>query len=245
LGDQISRDGLQAVAFRINERETQIRSMLNKSVHLAALTGRDLIQVKSGLRRGEFVPWLLENCRLSRSKSNEYMRLFRENPEFVDPEKCPLNVSASALVELQYAPDDVRELAGEAIVAGELVTKKLIRELSRPASKPAAKKERPEAWFFVDHVCRHCCGRLLRRKVSPIVTEVICAKCETRSRGSVESLCWCGKNVGTHGKIFECIKNPNPRQELPNVVMVRERSALPKPQPVRPSRYVGGGDALI
>lgn len=76
------------------------------------------------------------------------------------------------------------------------------------------------------------------------MTEVICAKCETRERGAVESLCWCGKEAGTHGRIFECIPNPNKRAELPNAIMVRERPVVMAPPAIRPSRYAGASELI-
>jgi hypothetical protein len=239
-----SRDDLPVIADRINSRETQIRAMLSQSVHLAALTGRDLIHVKSGLRHGEFVPWLKKNCRLSKSTANDYMRLFRENPEFVCPEKCPPNVSATTLAELQRAPAGVRRVIEERIASGEFIGRGLIRQLSGRAPKPVEKRDRPESWMLTDHVCRHCCGRLLKRRLSQAAIEVICAKCETRATGDELALCWCGKSVGTYGRIFECIKNPNRRPELPNAIMVRERRVDMQPVQHRPSRFVNC-DGLI
>jgi hypothetical protein len=103
-------------------------------------------------------------------------------------------------------------------------------------------KKKTETWVLTNHACRHCCGRLLKRQVSPTVTEVMCAKCETRSFGNELTLCWCGQSAGSHGKIFECIPNPNRRPELPNAVMVRERAVIMKPAEKRPSRYVSCPD---
>ena len=100
------------------------------------------------------------------------------------------------------------------------------------------KQKKTETWALTDHVCRYCCGRLLKRRVSPTASEVICAKCETRASGDELALCWCGKSVGTYGRIFECIQNPDRRPELPNAILVRERDAAIEPAQYRPDRRV-------
>jgi len=93
----------------------------------------------------------------------------------------------------------------------------------------APERKRTETWIVVDHLCSNCMGRLLKRRISPTVTEVRCAKCDARAIGSELELCWCGVNVGRHGKIFECIKNPNKRPEVPNAVLVREKPIVIAP----------------
>lgn len=89
------------------------------------------------------------------------------------------------------------------------------------------KTKRTETWVITDHACLVCFGRLLKRRISPKVTEVICPECEARSYGDEHALCWCGKSVGIYGKIFECFRNPNIRPELPNVILVKEKSINP------------------
>ncbi|MGZ8173623.1 MULTISPECIES: DUF3102 domain-containing protein [Methylobacter] len=250
--NQISSAELKIMAAQINEREAQIIAMTGKSLHLAALIGHDLNCVKMSLPSGKFMAWLGENCLVKQAQANRYMRLARECPEYLESDRCSGNLAVNAALELITAPADVREMVIEAVNAGEAVSQKIIRELrgkspypdARTATSPAIVQSintvpRTETWIFTAHVCRHCCGRLLKRNVSPTVTEVICAKCETRERGNIESLCWCGKETGTHGRIFECIPNPNKRQELPNAIMVRERPVEMKPPESRPSRYAG------
>ncbi|MDP1664994.1 MAG: DUF3102 domain-containing protein [Methylobacter sp.] len=254
---QITAAELKAIAAEINEREAQIISMVRQSLNLAALIGQSLNRIKASLPLGDFMPWLAENCQVKQAQCNRYMRLATNCPEYLISSNCPTGLALNTALELITAPDDVRELVLEAVEAGEVVPQKIIRELrgKRPypypgqtAAKPDLKAVQPinintpprtETWLLVPHVCRHCCGRLLKRNISPTVTEVICAKCETRERGPVDSLCWCGKETGTYGRIFECIQNPNRRPELPNAIMVREKSAYVKAPEIRPSRYAG------
>jgi hypothetical protein len=85
------------------------------------------------------------------------------------------------------------------------------------------KRKKESGWVITDHACRSCFGRILKRRISPTVTEVSCSECGASSYGVETVLCFCGKSVGRHGEIFNCIKNPNPRPELPNVILVREK----------------------
>jgi hypothetical protein len=94
--------------------------------------------------------------------------------------------------------------------------------------------EKQETWLFTDHACRSCCGRILKRRLNKLFSCYICAKCGTRVIADHESaICWCGVAAGTHGKIFECIRNPNKRAESPNEVLVREKKVILKPPEVK------------
>lgn len=98
---------------------------------------------------------------------------------------------------------------------------------------------RAESWVITDHVCRYCCGRVLKRRVTPRLSYVICAKCGKREKSTEASaLCFCGVDVGHHGKIFECVKNPNPRSELPNQILVLEKSVVMKAPEPKMDRHV-------
>jgi hypothetical protein len=256
LTSTISESELNSIAAKINDHEAQINALMGRSLHLAALIGADLIRVKKSLAPGEFMDWIKNHCKLKQHQCNRYMRLAKNNPEYLDPDRCP-EISINVALELIAATDDVRELVNEAIASGEVVHQKTIRELSGKSSYPGVRGvvtpavvrsidtvPRTETWIFVPHVCQICCGRLLMRRVSPKITEFICAKCENRGRGEVENFCWCGKEAGPYGQIFECIPNPNKRAELPNAIMVREKPKVMKPMERRPSRYVSTGNVF-
>lgn len=82
-------------------------------------------------------------------------------------------------------------------------------------SRPAA-----EVWELIDHVCKHCFGRLLQRHDEDGVT-VRCAECETEVRGAVGGLCACGAKL-PNGRLagLKCKVNPSPTLEQPARVVV-------------------------
>ena len=49
------------------------------------------------------------------------MKVYRAYPNYIDPEKCPGNLSIYAALELLNAPEDVVELVKEAIADGEII----------------------------------------------------------------------------------------------------------------------------
>lgn len=79
-------------------------------------------------------------------------------------------------------------------------------------------------WELVDHACRLCLGRLLMRVDAMGKVEVMCAECETSAAANVESLCCCGADCRSHGRILECYKNGSPSKHAPQAVLVRERA---------------------
>lgn len=52
-----------------------------------------------------------------------------------------------------------------------------------------------ETWEILDHACRHCMGRLVRRDDGSGV--VRCCECGASLVGEYDALCWCG--VTEHG----------------------------------------------
>ncbi len=85
---------------------------------------------------------------------------------------------------------------------------------------------------LIDHLCLVCLGRLLRRRLPGRKPryELVCSNCQdTHIIEGDESLkCWCHKEVGVHGKIFECFRNLEPRTALPNVILIREKPHVMK-----------------
>ena len=259
---KITDTELSIVANEIRSREAQINAMIGKTLNLVCLIGADLNSVKSLLHKGEFLLWVESNCSLSQKQVNRYMRLARECPEYLDPDKCPVNLSINAALELINAPDDVQELVKD-VAQTEIVHHKTIRELCGKTAYPDTRTNsmrtiepfkpgnithlraietapRPETWQLTQHACVNCMGRLLVRRVSPKITEYICAECENRVRAD-EPPCWCHKEVGDpkaggfdgnvmptrkQEKIFECIKNPD-RTAATNTIVVREKPYTP------------------
>lgn len=91
-------------------------------------------------------------------------------------------------------------------------------------------------WELTDHACRRCFGRVLER-VGPgeggeLRAEFRCAECGATATGQVEAACCCGAEERTDGRgarMFarslglECVRNPEPTDELPLQVLVRQR----------------------
>lgn len=78
-------------------------------------------------------------------------------------------------------------------------------------------------WELVDHACKICSGRILRR-VNADGTEVHrCCECGESKPGGHEVLCWCGAEVRGHGFVFECFKNKDVSLNAPQEILVRER----------------------
>ncbi len=242
----ISNAELSVYANRINRMEAEICALAGKTLHLVALIGHDLNRIKAALPLGAFMPWLKANCSVSQQQANRYQRLARYYPEYVDPEKCPANLSLNAALELISAHDDVKDLVFDAIAAGEVVEHRVVRDLcGKPPYKadviplqPVDKAQRAESWQLTAHACRHCFGRVLTRRLSPKKSESICAVCESRVAGDASGLCWCGVHAGHHGTIFECIRNPSPNPANPGMIMVREKKIEIKPPEIRPDRSI-------
>lgn len=111
-----------------------------------------------------------------------------------------------------------------------------VRQLSLFGDEDAAAKPiriaKPAGWKLVDHACKSCMGRLVSRKVGRR-EEFRCCECGQTALGSHDALCWCGVEVRTHGKAFECIVNDAKSPALLNEILVAERKITPAviPQP--------------
>jgi hypothetical protein len=82
---------------------------------------------------------------------------------------------------------------------------------------------------LIDHVCKHCMGRLLTRQIddSNLKTlEIKCADCGASAVGNHEKICCCGIDAGSYNKPFECVVNPQATPEFPSQIIVRERETV-------------------
>jgi hypothetical protein len=103
---------------------------------------------------------------------------------------------------------------------------------------PGTSRTAPEPrWRLVDHICRHCRGRLLTRNQGRRII-VRCAKCGAEEEGGHEALCCCGIEVKGHGRMFECIRNPERSPGFPAEIVMREKPWTPPPATTRPRRPV-------
>lgn len=78
-----------------------------------------------------------------------------------------------------------------------------------------------EQWEVLDHVCRLCFGRLLRRIDTDGKPIIRCADCGTRVSGRVENLCMCGAKL-SNGRLagLSCQRNSKPSIEQPAEIVV-------------------------
>lgn len=74
----------------------------------------------------------------------------------------------------------------------------------------------------MDHVCRHCFGRVLTRQSEDGGMESRCADCGAAVAGDYKALCCCNLRLrnGQDAQL-RCIPNPSPTPEVPEQVLVR------------------------
>jgi hypothetical protein len=108
-------------------------------------------------------------------------------------------------------------------------------EIGTRRRKPQVSK----GWELSDHACRQCLGRVLQRRLGGVVVEARCAECGSAGSGGAASICCCGAEAGTLGKILECFRNPDITPAVPQEVLVRERPVTEKPSEQRRVRPVG------
>lgn len=115
-----------------------------------------------------------------------------------------------------------------------------------PLAMPKTRAERrraarhPGGWILADHACKACMGRILVRLQHGQMVESRCAECGAHADSDYTAVCCCGAEAGTLGRILECFRNPQVSAQVPQEVLVRERSIEAKPLPVRIPKPVGG-----
>jgi len=80
------------------------------------------------------------------------------------------------------------------------------------------------SWEIVDHVCRVCLGRVLRRVDDEGGIHVVCSNCGLEGTGSHRAICACGIDgrASKEGKL-QCAANPNPNPVFPAQIIVSEK----------------------
>ena len=102
--------------------------------------------------------------------------------------------------------------------------------MNRVDTKPNGKRRPSTGWEFVDHACKHCSGRVLKRVNEDGTTVHRCAECGANAVGVHQALCWCGVEVRGHGSVFECFRNQDVTMAAPQEVLVRERRIASAPE---------------
>jgi chromosome segregation ATPase len=111
------------------------------AVVYAARCGAKLSEVKSGLKHGEWLPWLQENCQVGERQARRYITLSQNYPELLETNRTlgsdlPGIQQALALIT---ADDETKAIVQEKLDAGQSVSVKEIELLKREAEEAKAK----------------------------------------------------------------------------------------------------------
>lgn len=120
-------------AAEINLLHEAAEQHASQAVVYAARCGEKLIQAKASLGHGEWLPWLEASCRVKERQARKYMKLAREMPELLDPNR---HSSADLLginhaIALLTADEEVKTEIQSRLDAGESVTVREIEQLKR------------------------------------------------------------------------------------------------------------------
>src|SRR5262249_1706254 len=82
---------LRNIADRWNEPPPQSEQTLKKGLHHAMEAGRLLLEAKTKVEHGQWLPWLSAHCEFSERLAQKYMRIAKELPklEQADPANTP------------------------------------------------------------------------------------------------------------------------------------------------------------
>lgn len=132
---------MQTLAAEINILHEEAERHANMAVVYAARCGAKLLEVKSGLQHGEWLPWLEGNCHVAHRQAARYMKLATELPELLDSNSSretnlPSMRQALALIA---ADDETKAIVQEKLDAGQSVSVKEIERLKREAEEAKAK----------------------------------------------------------------------------------------------------------
>lgn len=132
------------LAVEINILNKSLEASLGQALHYAVQIGQKLNEAKDSLPHGEFGAWLDENCTVKERQAQNYMRLARENPNFLNTQSSAY-LGIDAAMALLSAPDAVQEEVTQRLEMGESITHREIQELKRAnaeleAAKAAAEK---------------------------------------------------------------------------------------------------------
>jgi hypothetical protein len=78
-----------------------------------------------------------------------------------------------------------------------------------------------DRWEILDHVCRHCAGRCLRRVDADGVEIIRCSDCGAEVHGEYRELCFCGALPEGFKTALKCSMN-SPTPECPAEVVAVE-----------------------
>ena len=118
------------LAIEINTLNSALESTLEQALHYAVQIGLKLNEAKAALLHGEFGEWLEVNCVIKERQAQNYMKLAKEKPDFLNTHRGA-DLSIKAALELFAAPEEVKAEVQEKLALGASVTQKEIIELKR------------------------------------------------------------------------------------------------------------------
>lgn len=125
---------LSTLAVEINLLNEQVEHHKNQAVIYAARTGEKLLLAKAQCKHGEFGNWLKENCTVSPSYANSFMKLATDMPQLLNSHSS-VNIGLKQAIALLNAPEEVKTEVTAKIEAGEDVTIKEIQRLKKEAAE--------------------------------------------------------------------------------------------------------------
>ncbi len=122
----------------------QMEIVGNIGLTLASQAGMRLIEIKSRLSHGNWESWVEENCKFSKKKANQMMRLaekITENNSIFSNPKTFTDIGISKVWSLLAAPDEV----AENIIKNEDIGSLTVKELQEEIKLTKAAYERMDA----------------------------------------------------------------------------------------------------
>lgn len=119
----------------VQQRTTEIKSLVNQAAQDMIQIGQKLIEVKKRLGHGYFGPWLKLEFEWNERSAQKFMKVAIR---FRSEEFSNLNFDSSALTLLaaKSIPEEVRQEALERAAQGEFITHKKAREIIQGRKKP-------------------------------------------------------------------------------------------------------------
>jgi hypothetical protein len=123
---------LSTLAAEINIINEQVEHHKNQAVVYAARCGEKLLLAKAQCKHGKFGTWLKENCTVSQSYANSFMKLATDMPEILysNSHTC-VNLGLRQAIALLSVPEEVKAEVTARIEAGEDVSIKEIQRLKQ------------------------------------------------------------------------------------------------------------------
>jgi hypothetical protein len=127
---------LKDLAVEINLLNEQVEHSKSQALIFAARTGEKLLMAKAQSKHGEFGAWLLDNCTVSQSYANSFMKIAVEMPHLlISNSHSSVNIGLKQAIELLSATNEVKNEVIAKIDAGENVTVNEIKQIKKQSKK--------------------------------------------------------------------------------------------------------------